>query len=107
MDARVTATLEAGRGLAGNADRGGRRQVTLLAQERWADLMQQVGVSLGPDARRAKPDSLGNRSDTRDAFCGRRRLRIGGKASLRADGEAATDCRPRCAHWVAVRLPRS
>ena len=53
MDAQLTATLEAGRGLAGNADRGGRRQVTLIAQERWAELMQDVGASLGAEARRA------------------------------------------------------
>lgn len=53
MDAQRTATLEAGRGLAGNADRGGRRQVTLLSQERWAELMGEVGAALGASARRA------------------------------------------------------
>ncbi len=53
MDAQQTATLEAGRGLAGNADRGGRRQVTLLSRERWAELMDEVGAALGEEARRA------------------------------------------------------
>src|ERR671910_2247091 len=38
MDARLTALLEPGRGLAGNADRGGRRQVTLLSEARWTEL---------------------------------------------------------------------
>jgi MOSC domain-containing protein YiiM len=53
MDARDSALLEAGRGLAGNADRGGRRQVTLVSSERWNELMAEVGASLGPEARRA------------------------------------------------------
>ena len=53
MDAHLAAVLEPGRGLVGNADRGGRRQVTLLSEERWAELMQEVGASLGPEARRA------------------------------------------------------
>jgi MOSC domain-containing protein YiiM len=53
MDAHLTAVLEPGRGLVGNADRGGRRQVTLLSEMRWAELMREVGASLGPEARRA------------------------------------------------------
>jgi len=53
MDSQQHAVLETNTGLAGNADRGGRRQVTLLAQERWAELMQQVSASLEPAARRA------------------------------------------------------
>lgn len=53
MDARLTAVLEPGRGLAGNADRGGRRQVTLLSEARWTELMREVGASLKPEARRA------------------------------------------------------
>jgi len=53
MDAQLTAVLEAGWGLLGNADRGGRRQVTIVSLERWNDLMREVGGSLGPDARRA------------------------------------------------------
>ena len=53
MDACLTAVLEPGRGLIGNADRGGRRQVTLLSEARWTELMREVGASLGPEARRA------------------------------------------------------
>ena len=53
MDACLTAMLEPGRGLAGNADRGGRRQVTLLSEARWTELMREIGASLGPEARRA------------------------------------------------------
>ncbi len=53
MDPEGSALLEAGRGLAGNTDRGGRRQVTLLSSERWDELMAEVGASLEPQARRA------------------------------------------------------
>ena len=53
MDARDEAVLRTGRGLEGNADQGGVRQVTLVAQEPWTALMAEVGASLGPDARRA------------------------------------------------------
>ena len=52
MDSHLTAALEAGTGIVGNADRGGRRQVTLVSAERWQELMQEVGASLGPEARR-------------------------------------------------------
>src|SRR6185503_4324305 len=53
MDAQSQAVLEPGKGLVGNADRGGRRQVTLISSERWSELMTEVGASLGPEARRA------------------------------------------------------
>jgi MOSC domain-containing protein YiiM len=53
MDGKRTATLETAKGLVGNADFGGRRQVTLLSEERWTALMREVGASLQPQARRA------------------------------------------------------
>ncbi len=53
MDTALRATLVAGRGIAGNANQGGTRQVTLLSRERWTDLMTQVGAALEPRARRA------------------------------------------------------
>ncbi len=53
MDCVEQATLEAGKGLVGNANQGGRRQVTLLEREIWAALMTEVGGTLSPSARRA------------------------------------------------------
>lgn len=53
MDARERATLVAGRGLVGNANQGGKRQVTIISQERWQELMRELGASLLPSARRA------------------------------------------------------
>jgi MOSC domain-containing protein YiiM len=53
MDARETIELVAGRGVAGSADQGGRRQVTLLEREVWEALMGELGSHATPDARRA------------------------------------------------------
>ena len=53
MDAAPQATLVAGRGIAGNANQGGRRQVTLVDQDRWNELMSALGGTLGTDVRRA------------------------------------------------------
>ena len=53
MDAVHRAELVAGRGLVGNADQGGRRQVTLLEAEGWAAVVAELGVALPPAARRA------------------------------------------------------
>ncbi|HEY7446955.1 MAG TPA: MOSC domain-containing protein [Vicinamibacterales bacterium] len=53
MDARLRASLVAGRGLKGNADQGGRRQVTIVARERWDELMANLDLSLDPASRRA------------------------------------------------------
>ena len=53
MDPVERATLKAQRGLVGNANQGGKRQVTLIEQEVWQTLMAKVGASLDPSARRA------------------------------------------------------
>ncbi|MBA3444390.1 MAG: MOSC domain-containing protein [Gemmatimonadales bacterium] len=53
MDRVSTATMVAGRGLAGNADQGRRRQVTLIEQEVWEELMRQLDASIPPNTRRA------------------------------------------------------
>jgi MOSC domain-containing protein YiiM len=53
MDAQDEARLETAKGLVGNADFRGRRQVTLVAQERWDQLMAEVGATLAPAVRRA------------------------------------------------------
>jgi MOSC domain-containing protein YiiM len=53
MDAVASAVLEVGKGIVGNANQGGRRQVTLIEQEVWGELMRELGSSLAPSARRA------------------------------------------------------
>jgi MOSC domain-containing protein YiiM len=53
MDSVAAATLEPGAGLAGNANRGGRRQVTLLEREVWEAVLRELGAELPPSTRRA------------------------------------------------------
>ena len=53
MDPVDRALLDVDRGLRGNANRGGRRQVTIVSQERWAELMDALGAALPASARRA------------------------------------------------------
>lgn len=53
MDPQTSAVLVAGRGLEGNANQGGRRQVTLIEEERWAEALQEIGTDLPTSARRA------------------------------------------------------
>jgi MOSC domain-containing protein YiiM len=53
MDAASRATLVSGRGIKGNANQGGKRQVTLLSRERWEELMASLEADLQPRARRA------------------------------------------------------
>jgi MOSC domain-containing protein YiiM len=53
MDLHKRAALVAGRGLTGNANQGGKRQVTIITLERWRELMAEVSAALDPSARRA------------------------------------------------------
>jgi MOSC domain-containing protein YiiM len=53
MDPVEEAELVPGRGVVGNADQGGKRQVTLIEQEVWDDLMRETGGNVSPSARRA------------------------------------------------------
>src|SRR5262245_56505234 len=53
MDSVEQAECVVGTGLAGNADRSRRRQITLLERESWDRLMSQLGESRDPSHRRA------------------------------------------------------
>lgn len=53
MDPVGSAELVAERGLVGNANQGGRRQVTMIEAEVWQRLMEELGASLPPSRRRA------------------------------------------------------
>jgi MOSC domain-containing protein YiiM/GNAT superfamily N-acetyltransferase len=53
MDPADKAQLVAGRGIRGNANQGGKRQVTIIEREVWDALMQQLGAKLSPASRRA------------------------------------------------------
>lgn len=53
MDAVAEAQLEEGLGIAGNANRGGKRQVTLIEQEVWQRHMERLRGDLDPSNRRA------------------------------------------------------
>lgn len=74
MDAAPRATLVARRGIVGNANQGGKRQVTIVDLERWHELMDLLGADLETSARRANlvVDSI-------DLFDSRgKTLRVGG-----------------------------
>lgn len=53
MDPAQAVHLKAGRGIAGNANQGGKRQVTLIEEEVWSELMRTLGGGASPAARRA------------------------------------------------------
>ena len=82
MEPVPEATLVAGKGLEGNVDRGGYRQVTLLDADAWETATREAGVDLAPDARRA--NLLVRGVDFRET--GNRVLRIAG-CRIRIRGE--------------------
>jgi MOSC domain-containing protein YiiM len=82
MDPVPAVELETGRGIIGNADFGGRRQVTILDADEWERRVAALGTTLEPSARRANllirgldlADSRG-----RTLAVGACRIRIGGE----------------------------
>jgi GNAT superfamily N-acetyltransferase len=53
MDPANEAVLVAGKGIRGNANQRGKRQVTIIERERWDELMKALDADLPPSARRA------------------------------------------------------
>lgn len=53
MDAADEAVLIPDRGIVGNANQGGSRQVTVIAREAWDTMMAELDADLDPSARRA------------------------------------------------------
>jgi MOSC domain-containing protein YiiM len=53
MDAVSSVELTAGGGLVGSADQGGSRQVTVITSESWRAMMEELGATISPAARRA------------------------------------------------------
>ena len=82
MDARDSIELVAGRGVAGSANQGGRRQVTLLEREVWDALMRELGTSADPATRRANVLVSGI-----DLRASRGRVLLLGDARVRIAGE--------------------
>ena len=74
MDAVRVARLVQGRGLEGNANQGGKRQVTILEREVWEALMASLGGELSPARRRANLLVSGVRLEA----SGGRVLQVGG-----------------------------
>ncbi len=82
MQAVESAELKADHGIVGNADVGGRRQVTIISAERWAAAEGDLEASLDPSLRRANLLLSGvDLVDSRDKV-----LTIG-DCSLRLGGE--------------------
>jgi hypothetical protein len=92
MDPANTGVLEVGGGLRGNANRGGKRQVTIISRERWAELMDALGADLPPSTRRANLMVSGldlQNSRGRMLRVGDTRLRINGETRPCEQMEAA------------------
>lgn len=82
MDSVPQARLAAGRGILGNADQGGRRQVTVLGKESWERVTAELGVAVDPSARRA--NLLVSRVELRET---RDRVLRVGRCRIRVQGE--------------------
>ena len=82
MDPATEATMVEGRGIEGNANQGGKRQVTIISKEMWEKLMGEVGGDNDPASRRANLMVSG--VDLRDA---RSRVLAIGDVRVRIYGE--------------------
>lgn len=82
MDPVLTAELVAGRGLRGNANQGGKRQITLIEEEAWSAANAELNAGVHPTARRANVMLRGirlERTNGRVLQLGNVRVRIYGE----------------------------
>jgi MOSC domain-containing protein YiiM len=82
MDPVTSADLVVDKGVEGSANYGGRRQVTIISAERWAEMMDALHADVDPSARRANLLVSGidlEQSADRVLRVGTCRLRIGGE----------------------------
>ena len=82
MDPKEVARLEPGVGLDGTANRGGRRQVTIISAERWKTIADGLSADVPPSTRRANLMVSGlDLENTRGRILrvGATRLRINGE----------------------------
>lgn len=83
MDAVESVRLVAGEGIVDNADQGGKRQVTMVSSESWADALEEAGLAApGPVARRANLLLSGI-----DLAHSRGRTLVVGRVSIQVNGE--------------------
>lgn len=82
MDSVAEGLLEEGAGLVGNANRGGKRQVTVLELETWEHHMAALGGAVDPAHRRA--NLLVSGCDLRNA---RGRVLVVGDTAILIRGE--------------------
>src|SRR5919202_1521409 len=69
MDPAPTARLVAGRGIVGNANQGGKRQVTIIAREAWEAVTRELGeaAATASNGSRKSRDPLGTEARHRRA----------------------------------------
>ena len=65
MDPAPKATVVAGKGLVGNANQGGKRQVTIVSNKKWEAVTAPLGAT--PDARMRRANLLVSDVDFTDA----------------------------------------
>lgn len=53
MDPVAEAVAVEGRGLKDNANQGGKRQITIIDEARWREVLDELGVDVDPRTRRA------------------------------------------------------
>ena len=92
MDPATRARVVAGKGIVGNANQGGKRQVTIVSNKHWTDVTAPLGDT--PDPRLRRANLLVSDIDFSDAYgkilkIGKVRVRIYGETRPCEQMEAA------------------
>lgn len=82
MDPVAKTTVVAGKGIVGNANQGGKRQVTIVSSKNWTDVTAPLGAT--PDPRLRRANLLVSNVDLIDS---RGKILTIGKVRIRIHGE--------------------